>query len=599
VSTGFITGLSGVLTAQAAPSSSTLPPSLPSRLTTEAMILVQALPTQPDIQTDPDRDPDRDFGQPVPNLNPIDETDTPLTDTPTAPVLGTDEPGDGDRVLVQQVTLIDAQGNPLQSRYLTPSRIAAITTPAIGRYLSIQELQSLADQITQTYLDGDYITTRAILPRQYIVEGNLQIQVIEGRLTDIIVEGNDRLRPEYIRRRIQRGASTPLNTTELENQLRLLRSNPLFESVEASLRAGENLGESILIVRINEANPFSASVNVDNYSPPSVGSERIGFAVSHRNVAGIGDAVDLDYSFTLTDGLDFGSISYSVPINALDGTLQFRAAPNRNSITQEPFDEFNISGKSSSYELDYRQPVIRTPQTELAFSLGLSVQDSQTFVDDNPTAFGIGPDDAGRSRTRVLRLGQDYVRRDTGGAWALRSQFRLGTALFNATENSGDTPDGQFFSWLGQVQRIQRLSDSHLLIAQLYTQLTPDPLLPSQQFVIGGGQSVRGFRQNARSGDNGIRFSIEDRITLARDAAGAPRFQLAPFLDLGWVWNDPNNPNEETDQRFLAGVGLGLFWIPFEGFSIRLDYGVPLVDLDDRRNNLQDNGLYFNVGYGF
>jgi hemolysin activation/secretion protein len=500
---------------------------------------------------------------------------------------------------VNQFEFIDRDEVPLDSRYLTDTAIERQIGNLRGRYFAIAELQAIADQITQFYLDGDYITSRAILPEQSVTNDTVRIQVIEGRLSAIEVEGEERLRENYIRRRIELGASTPLNTTDLENQLRLLRSNPLFETVEASLRAGTELGESILVVRVTEASPWTASIQADNYTPPSVGSERIGIGLGHRNVAGFGDEFSAEYNFTTTDGLDFGNISYRVPINAMNGAIQFRASPNRNSITQDPFDAFDISGDSSTYELTYRQPVIRTPREELAFSLGFSIQDSQTFIADEPTPFGIGPDDQGRSRTRTLSFGQDYIRRDTSGAWAFRSQFRLGTALFNATDNAGDDPDGQFLSWLGQVQRVQRLSDDHLLIAQLYTQFAGEPLLSSQQFVIGGGQSVRGFRQNARSGDNGIRFSIEDRIAIIRNTSGLPIVQLAPFLDLGYVWNDSDNPNTETDQRFLAGLGLGLFWQPFENFSIRLDYGVPLVDLDDRGKNIQDDGFYFSVGYGF
>jgi hemolysin activation/secretion protein len=160
-------------------------------------------------------------------------------------------------------------------------------------------------------------------------------------------------------------------------------------------------------------------------------------------------------------------------------------------------------------------------------------------------------------------------------------------------------PDGQFFSWLGQVQRVQRLNDKHLLILQSDLQLSANGLLPSQQFVIGGGQSLRGYRQNARSGDNGFRVSIEDRITLQRDASGNPKLQLAPFLEAGTVWNVANNPNNKflPNQRFLAGVGLGVIWEPIPRLNLRVDYAFPLVRLSDRGDNLQDKGIYFNIIY--
>ncbi len=141
------------------------------------------------------------------------------------------------------------------------------------------------------------------------------------------------------------------------------------------------------------------------------------------------------------------------------------------------------------------------------------------------------------------------------------------------------------------------MTTDNFFIAQLDLQLTPDGLLPSQQFVIGGGQSVRGYRQNVRAGDNGLRFSLEDRITLQRDRDGKDLLQAAPFFDLGLVWNVDNNPNLIQSQRFIAGLGLGILWKPLPNLNLRLDYGLPLVTLSDRGNNLQDDGLYFSASY--
>lgn len=200
----------------------------------------------------------------------------------------------------------------------------------------------------------------------------------------------------------------------------------------------------------------------------------------------------------------------------------------------------------------------------------------------------------------MFQFGQEYIRRRPSGAWAFRSTFRWGTGLFNATDNSGSTPDSQFFSWLGQAQRVQIIGNNNLLIIQLDLQLTPDALLPSQQFVIGGGQSVRGYRQNLLAGDNGFRFSIENRMILSRDEAGRSRLFLAPFIDVGGVLNVLDNPNFLTQEaEVIAGLGLGVWWQPFSGLELRLDYGFPLVDRRDRGDNLQDDGFYFNASYSF
>ncbi len=553
---------------------------------------------------------------PTPETPEIPATpETPVTpETPEIPATPASPPPNPQQKFL--LNKVEVRGSTI----LTPEEIAELTQPLEGTEVSFDDLQTLADRITQIYLERDFISSRAIVPQQQVVDGVVAIDVIEGRLAEIRVEGNQHINTSYITSRIELGAKTPLNTYRLEDQLRLLRANPLFESVEASLRAGEGTGESILIVRVTEARRFGFSASLDNYSPPSVGSERMVFNARYRNLTGLGDELSAGYNRTTAGGTNVFDFSYRLPVNAMNGTLQLRYAPNNNKLVQtirpvirspnQP-SILQISGERELYEVSFRQPLVRSLREEFAVSLGFTYQEGQTFLFDNPTFFGLGPDDEGISKTSVLQFGQDYLRRDSRGTWVLRSLFNFGTELFGATNNPEDAaadqlaavsdpetiPDGQFFSWLGQVQRAQRLGDNQLLIFQFDVQLTPDPLLPAQQFVIGGGLSLRGYRQNARSGDNGFRLSIEDRITLARNAAGQPEFQLAPFFDMGMTWNDPENPSTQSDKRFLAGLGLGMIWQPEPRVRLRLDYGLPLIRLDEPGDNAQDDGFYFSVGY--
>jgi hemolysin activation/secretion protein len=530
------------------------------------------------------------FIQPAPLIPPTTpDPQTPILETPTPTPT---QPAPPIRILVQKV---EVTGNTILT-----NEINAVIQPLTGKEVTIEELGKVADAITQLYVERGYITSRAVLPDQKITDGVVRILVIEGSLENIEIEGNRRLNSGYIRSRVRLGASQPLNSAQLEDQLRLLRFNPLFKNVEASLRPGTQQGQSTLVVRVSEASPFTGSTLVfDNYSPPSIGSERFGGNFFVRNVSGIGDTFFASYFRSITGGSNVFDFFYNVPINAMDGTLQLRAAPNFYNVTEREFRDLDISGKSELYELSYRQPLVRSPREEFALSVAFTYRRGQTFLGDDPFPFGFGPDSRGRTRTSVISFGQDYVRRDVQGATALRSLFSFGFDAFNATINPDPIPDGRFFSWLGQVQRVQRISNNNLLILQADLQLTPNSLLPSQQFVIGGGQSIRGYRQNARSGDNGFRVSLEDRIILSRSQAGREIFQLAPFVEFGTVWNHPDNPNPIPSRRFLAGAGLGLLWEPVNGLNLRIDYGVPLSYIRDRGNNLQDHGFYFQVLYRF
>lgn len=460
-------------------------------------------------------------------------------------------------------------------------------------------LRNAADQLTQEYINRGYITSR-VLPTE---DGGIEFQ--EGVLNHIEIEGAESIDEGYIRSRLYQVGGPPLNLDRLEERLRLLRLDPLFSNVEATLRRveGENSREGgvDLYIRVTEAQPFIYGVSINNDSAPTVGAEQFELRFTYLNVTGVGDRAYANYSRSFAGGLSYLDLGYQVPLSPTNTTLRFSGSFVNTTVIEPPFNELGVQGTTSRYGVWLRQPLIRRPQQEFALSLGFTHTAGQTFLFDRlPTPFGFGPGPDGFSRTSVIHFAQDYVIREPSGAWALNSQFNFGTGLFDATQNPYPVPDGQFFSWQGLAQRVQRIGNNHLFIAQFNVQLTPDALLPSQSFTIGGVNSVRGYRQGARSGDNGLRFSLEDRITVQRDGAGRPVLILTPFVDLGSVWNHPENPNTITGRSFLMGSGLGLLLQNLDGLdglSFRLNYGIPILNLENRGNNLQDSGFYFGIDY--
>ncbi len=530
-------------------------------------------------QVDPgeDRFPDTEPLTPLPpadTTEPLPDTSLPLTAPPTADVSF-------------RVTDIQVVGSSL----FDAATLDEIVAPYENRQTTLAELQQLADAITQRYLNEGYITSRAVVSTQTIVAGVVEIQIIEGSLEAIEVEGTAIL-PDYIRSRLSLGSTRPLNQARLEDQLRLLRADPLFETVEASLRAGSGPGQSILIVRVREANRFSGAITSDNYSPISVGDVRFGGQFAYRSVVVPGDRFSTSLSWSDTRGSEVYDLAYQVPINPLNGTLQFRFTPNFFRITDsnQPAFSLGVRGTTEIYDVTYRQPIVRTPREEFVLSAGFRHRNGSTLI------AGLITDE---NRTSVLSFGQDYIRRDVVGAWALRSQFRWGTNLLNATQAVAPLADGQFFSWIGQVQRVQILAPDHLLILQTDLQWANESLLGSEQFFLGGGLSVRGYAQNQRFGDNGIRFSIEDQITLQRDEGGQPYLQIAPFLEGGYVW-DENTNFQSTRNNLLLGTGIGVIANPFPQFNARFDFALPLIDIGELATDpSQGLRFYFSLGYQF
>ncbi len=501
-----------------------------------------------------------------------------------------------------------AQASPIQqikligTTILTPKELDPILQPVQGKTVIAEQVEDVANAITQLYVSKGYITSQALFDPndpQSLVNGIAQIKIIEGEIERIDIVGNVQTNPDYVRSRVQLGITKPFNANSVEEKLRLLRIDPLFRKVTSNLKPGTATGKSILIVRVEEDNQFGGYVNFDNYSPVSVGSERLGANLTYRNLTGFGDLLSASYYHSTTGGSTLYDFSYSIPVNPMNGSVAIRYAPSNYRITDPNFAAFNINGSNNLYDISYRQPLIRSLREEFALSLGFAYQTGQTFLFDNlATPFGIGPDANGVSTTSVFRFGQDYTSHDNDGTWSLRSQFNLGTGLFGATFVT--VPNAGFFSWLGQAQRVQVLSPDAIFIASFDSQLSANPLLPSQQFTLGGSETVRGFAQNVLSGDDGIHLSLETRLIAMRDDKSKRSvLQFAPFIDLGTVWNNPSNPTILPSQTFLAAGGLGVIVEPIEKLLLRLDLAIPFVNLQNRGTDLQDVSIYFNTIYHF
>lgn len=504
----------------------------------------------------------------------------------------------GSTVLTEEILSNDEQIqailNSVQDVTLTPRQFELV-------------YRALAEAITSIYLAQGYLNSLALTTELTLTPETtvVAIPVREGRIAQIQLAQTGRLTVPYLCDRIALGIDSPFNVLQLEEQLRLMNTSSVIDNIEADLRATGEPGLSFLVVTVEPADIVDVELSIDNYSPPSLGSERTGIDITVHNVTGWGDEAGITYYRSLTGGSNILDAFYRLPLNPNQGILQFRATPTWTRVTQAAFDQFDITGNRESYELSYRQPLWRSFKDEFALGGGFRHIDSRNaniFL-DSPGIFDL----FGTSITNTFFFDQDYTRRDPRGVWFARSRFNLGIAsfdntspaLFNDTNDTDDAFDGVFFSWLLQLQRLQLIGDNHTLIMQGELQLTPDPLVPDYLFIIGGGQSVRGYRQNVRSGDNGFRFSIEDRITVARNEEDSSIVQIAPFLDMGQVWNAADDPNTLPSQTFLIGAGLGLILTPWENFQLRVDYGYPFIDLSDRGDNAQDEAWYFEVKVGF
>jgi len=473
------------------------------------------------------------------------------------------------------------------STVFSAEKLAEVLQPFTKRPLSFEELMQVRSVITQLYIDNGYSTSGAFIPPQTMNAGVVKIKVVEGGLESINVTGAKRLNSSYVRRRIARATKKPVNVPRLLESLKVLQLDPLVENLSAELAAGSRPGQNILDVKVTEGDTLGTQFTFDNGRSPSVGSFRRRAQLNQGNLLGWGDALSIGY--TNTSGSNTIDFSYSVPVNARNGTISLAYSNASSNVIEDPFNELDIISSSRYYELTFRQPLVETISRKFSLGLTASVNESKTSLLDEPFPLSAGADDEGRTRISALRFFQEWRQRSKSYVFALRSQFNLGIGALNATIND-DAPDSRFFSWRGQGQWIRLLARDTMLVVRGDVQLSDAPMVPTEQFSLGGLGTVRGYRQDFLLADNGVLLSTELRFPILKQSKTL--LQVVPFVDLGTTWN---SGSATPENNTLASVGLGLQLVQGNLFTIRLDWGIPLIGVDADRRTLQENGLYFSI----
>ncbi|NES18658.1 MAG: ShlB/FhaC/HecB family hemolysin secretion/activation protein, partial [Symploca sp. SIO3E6] len=155
-----------------------------------------------------------------PDLPPLPTTlpETPSPILPTTPTPETPEtPSElGVTVKVERVEV-------LGSTVFAPTELAAAVAEFMGKEATFEELLEIRTVIAKLYTDNGYTTSGAFLPPQDLTDGVVIVQVVEGAIEQIEIEGLKHLNEGYVRSRLGLAAQPPINLQRLEEALQLLQ----------------------------------------------------------------------------------------------------------------------------------------------------------------------------------------------------------------------------------------------------------------------------------------------------------------------------------------------------------------------------------------
>lgn len=483
-----------------------------------------------------------------------------------------------------EVKEVDIVGNTI----FNDSELKIIINLPKNQKISLEKLFEALEKINRYYVENGYIASGATLSTQEITQGKVTIQVSEGNLNKILIRGLDGVKEEYLRSHLP-PTDEPLNANKIVESLEILENNPLIENITGEI-VRESINRNILLIKVEESSPFAFSIGFNNAYSPGIGSYGGNARLTHNNLLGIQDSLTIEQS--LTEGLSRTGASYSFAFNQQNGRISLIYNNADSRVVEEEVADFDITADYESFRLAIEQPVISNRNKLFILGIGIEYIDSETFVlNDLSFAFTPGLPDGG-SKSTILRLTQDYSHKGNASLWRISSQFNVGLDMLDTTKTAMGI-DGLFWSWLGSLQYLKSFDpeNNSLFLATLNFQLTPDKLLPIEQFTVGGLGKTRGYRPNIGVGDNGVVGTLELQFSLAESDSWG-KLSIGPFLDWGTVWN---NDRSTTGSNDFLSTGLSLQYRVADALEFRLDYGLPIIELTGYGATDTEDNLSFSI----
>ncbi len=405
---------------------------------------------------------------------------------------------DVDRVTLTGVTL------------LPEASLQAEFSPLLG-CVGLEALNAMLEAVTLAYVDAGYIAARAYLPEQDLSDGELEISVVEGRVSEIVVAENGTPAPRRAVTAFPQMEGRPLELRRLEQGIAQINRLPSSDAT-SELLPGAEPGDSVVAVQIAQGPRLSGNISVDDRGTPSTGVYNFGTTFAYDNLLGLNDSWTLTYSRSMEPGaFSFGPDAPVGNSYSLSGTMPFG------------FWTYSLSLSGSDYSIDIpgvTGPIASSGQSRTArvsaerlvslsevgrLDAGVALQ----WADNENQILGARIDTSSRSLTRI----EAYVRASQplwGGQIDLTTTLRHGVDWFGAFDDDtapAGSPIAQYTALLVDATWVRpwEVGEQVILLNSRFSgQVSAQNLFGSEQFSIGGFSSVRGARTSLLFGNSGV-----------------------------------------------------------------------------------------------
>src|SRR5579863_40732 len=215
--------------------------------------------------------------------------------------------------------------NIVGAKALTEDELKAIYGPFVGKQIGFGDLLDVAAAIESAYRAKGYAIVRAYVPPQRVGNGIFTINVVEGYVNAIAIDGGDPgVRDLITAYTAPVLAARPLDLSSVERGLLLSNDLPGVQATALLRPSPDQPGASDMVVTVGET-PYSGGLNFDNRGSQFTDRWTIGGDAQWNSPTGVGDQF-------------YGNVQMAPdPTERIAGTLRYQRPLGTDGLTGTGF----------------------------------------------------------------------------------------------------------------------------------------------------------------------------------------------------------------------------------------------------------------------
>jgi hemolysin activation/secretion protein len=457
-----------------------------------------------------------------------------------------------------EVKNYQVEGNSI----IPAAEVEQILAPFTGKGSDFGTLQQAVEALEKEYRSRGYHAVRVLLPEQELKGSVVRIAVFEAKIGTISIEGNKHFDSSNIRSSTpELNENTVPNLDEISKNIRVANENPA-KKMQLLLQNGKDYNSLNALLKVVDEKPWKVGVSLDDTGNDDTGNLRLGFMLQHANLFNLDHLATFNYIISpeKIDKVAIYSLGYRIPLYKLGDSIDLYGGYSDvdSGTVQSGVLALNVSGKGSFAGFRYNQNLTRIGAYEHRVLYGFDYRRFENNVDYAGAPLGTiteaTPISVGYAGSYVFGKGSEIF------GWASVSQNMPVTSKgkeedyhmtrFDAPANFTVLRAGASANYVTPIDVMGRF-----VLNGQYTWL---PLIPGEQFGMGGQGSIRGFGEREFADDIGVSGGLELYTPDILKQFKVPVSQLRAlvFYDAGFLWRNKVQPGED-DHRDASSAGIG------------------------------------------